>query len=62
MDCNKQVPGDLKKKKNKEEERKKLKYRGNIWALTKIYVGFEFGKHVRLNQLTVSVTTMEYML
>lgn len=36
-----------------------------MWALTKIYiylyVGFEFDKRVRLNQLTVLVTTMEYM-
>lgn len=37
MDCNKQVPKDQKKK--------NLKFHGNIWALTKIYRGFEFGKH-----------------
>lgn len=44
-----------------QETKKATQIPGNIWALTKIYIGFEFGKRVRLNWFTVSVTTIEYM-
>lgn len=64
--CNERVPTEWGKrrkrggKKKKKKDKTKLKYSGNCWALTKIFIRSKLSKGVKLNQFTGSVTTMEY--